>query len=653
MATRNWTHGIWRCLAAISLLAVSPLLASPEADAPPEPSPEPIADASPAEAVSPTPTPRQPVPAAAPAWAATAIYYEVIPSRFRNGDLANDPTIDMVGETRLLPTTWQLSRWTADWYARAPWEVAMGANFFENGLSSRRYGGDLEGAIQSLNYLGDLGVNAVILTRVFQSRADNTTEVSSLHHADPSFGPLALEDAAAVSAETEDPATWSFTQADRLLLEFIRQAHARGIRVLLRLDFTHIGRDFFAFRELRREQEKSRFKDWFVVTQYDDAATGKSEFKYNGWRGRDSSPEFARDEHGLASGPLAYVHAAVRRWSDPNGDGDFSDGVDGWVVDSAAELPMSFWAEWNHSLHEMNAAAFTICATRHSAEAYLKEGGFSTATDFYGFAIPTKGFFIDGKLKGSDFAALLAERREPLPLEKRPLLLNLVDSSQTDRVASMAKNPATEAYEPSQIPYDVANSAERSESYDITRPDARTRALQRMIALMQTTYRGTPAIYYGTEAGMWGGDEPDNRMPMVWEDLKFAPRLLDPRGKPRTEDDPNFDLPVYSFYKQVVQLRRDYRAFNGGALDFLEVAGDPRAFAFARTLDDQRVVVVFNRSEQARDLLLPASPIIDAFNTPAMIFTTAETPDGVGIRKSDAGISITMPGLTGVVLGGR
>lgn len=611
---------------------------------------------SPVPSASPTPTPAPvdlvpdegaPPPKVTPAWAATAIYYEILPSRFRNGDLANDPTIDTVGETHLLPGNWQLSPWTADWYGRSPWEEGLGPNFYENGLSVRRFGGDLEGCIQGLNYLKDLGINAVILTRVFQARADNSSEASSLHHVDASFGPLALEDAAALAKETEDPQTWVFTQADRLLLEFIRQAHDRGIRVLLRIDFTHIGRDFFAFRDLRRAQEASAYKNWFVVTRFDDPATEKSEFKYNGWRGRDSSPEFASNARGLAAGPRAYVTAAVHRWMDPNGDGDTADGVDGWVIDSAPELPMTFWARWHEQLRRQFPDAFTICDTRQSAEGFLKEGSFSAAMDYFGFAVPVKGFFIDGKLKGEDFGALLLQRREVVPSAKLPALLNLIDSSSTDRVASMAQNPATEAYEPSQIPYDVANSAERSESYDIRKPLERTRALQRLIALMQVTYPGAPTIYYGTEAGMWGGDEPDNRMPMVWQDMRFAPRLLDPRGKPRVEDDPNFNLAVHSFYKQVLQLHRDYRALNGGTFSLLEVTGDPRAFAFSRRATNQSLAVVFNRAEEARELLLPAAGAGRA----VMIFTTANAPEAIVLQKTPAGLSVSLPGLSGVVIG--
>lgn len=610
------------------------------------PNPEPAA----APTASPTPVGTTPIKVV-PSWAAQAVYYEIIPSRFRNGDTANDPTIDSVGEFRNLPDNWQLSPWTADWYGRSPWELSLGPNFYENGQTSRRFGGDLEGSIQSLNYLQDLGINAVILTRVFQSRSDNSSEVSSFHHVDSSFGPLALEDSAVVAKETEDPATWTFTQADRLLLEFIRQAHDRGIRVVLRIDFTHIGRDFFAFRDLSRAQEKSPYKDWFVVTRFDDPATEKSEFKYNGWRGRDSSPEFASDARGLAPGPRAYVSAAVKRWMDPNADGDPSDGVDGWLIDSAPELPMKFWTRWHEQLRKTFPDAFTLCDIRQSAEVFLKEGGFSAATDYYGFAVPVKGFFIDGKLKGEDFAALLRQRREVLPPTKIPALLNLIDSSRTDRVASMAKNPATESYEPTQIPYDVANSAERSETYDITKPDERTWSLQRMIALMQVTYPGAPAFYYGTESGMWGGDEPDNRMPMVWQDMRFAPRLHDPRGKPRIMDDPNFNLAVHSFYKQAIQLRRDYRALNGGTFLSLEVTGDPRAFAFVRASDDQRLVIVFNRAEQARELVLPASEALEKFEKPAMVFTTANEPEAILIQKNEAGLSVTLPGLSGVVIG--
>ncbi|MDX1547899.1 MAG: hypothetical protein R3247_12970, partial [Rhodothermales bacterium] len=93
---------------------------------------------------------------AAGAWAADAVFYQIFPERFRNGDPANDPTRESLEWHANPPPTWQLSSWTADWYARLPWEEAASENFYDT-VYHRRYGGDLQGVIDKLDYLKELG----------------------------------------------------------------------------------------------------------------------------------------------------------------------------------------------------------------------------------------------------------------------------------------------------------------------------------------------------------------------------------------------------------------------------------------------------------------------------------------------------------------
>ena len=98
---------------------------------------------------------------AVPDWAADAIFYQIFPERFANGDRNNDPTRESLEFPDGVPENWQISPWTGDWYARADWEKQLGPNFFENGVFHRRYGGDLQGVIDKLDYLADLGINAI------------------------------------------------------------------------------------------------------------------------------------------------------------------------------------------------------------------------------------------------------------------------------------------------------------------------------------------------------------------------------------------------------------------------------------------------------------------------------------------------------------
>src|SRR5271156_6421569 len=89
-----------------------------------------------------------------PAWAGQAIWYQIFPERFRNGDPTNDPTRDSLDDPGV-PANWHLSPWPGDWYARADWEIAEDhgpsrddtPNFYKDGSYQRRYGGDLQGVL--------------------------------------------------------------------------------------------------------------------------------------------------------------------------------------------------------------------------------------------------------------------------------------------------------------------------------------------------------------------------------------------------------------------------------------------------------------------------------------------------------------------------
>lgn len=148
-------------------------------------------------------TPR--VLATPPDWAADAIWYQIFPERFRNGDAKNDPVPASLEGTwpYEVPAGWKVSPWTSDWYALQPWEQASGKDFYHN-AQLRRYGGDLQGILDRLDYLKDLGVNALYLNPVFDSPSLHKYGAARYHHIDRHFGPDPAGDAALFAAE--DPA---------------------------------------------------------------------------------------------------------------------------------------------------------------------------------------------------------------------------------------------------------------------------------------------------------------------------------------------------------------------------------------------------------------------------------------------------------------
>ncbi len=585
-----------------------------------------------------------------PNWARDAVFYQIFPERFRNGDPANDPTWASIEMNERAPESWAITPWTGDWYARADWEKTMGDSFYDS-VFHRRYGGDLQGVIDKLDYLKDLGINALYFNPVFYARSLHKYDGSSFHHIDPYFGPDPEGDLALIEGENAlDPASWVWTAADNLFLTLLEEAHNRDIRVVIDGVFNHTGRDFFAFKDLRENQQASPYAKWYIVNQWDDPATPEDEFDHEGWWGYKPLPLFADTEDGsdLHAGPKQYVMDATARWMDPDGDGNPADGIDGWRLDVASEVPVAFWADWNAHVRELNPNAYTVTEIWEDAASFVDKGGFSATMNYHGFAVPVKGFLIDGTLAPSAFDALLQDRRTPYAEDMRHQLQNMIDSHDTDRLASMIVNAGVfdEYVAPEWFDYDRGPrvSLRENDRYQVRAPNARERQVQRLVALFQMTYVGAPMVYYGTEAGMWGADDPDDRMPMVWPDLTYDPQTADPLGRPRTPDPVAFDSALFSYYQRVITLRRDHAALRRGTFETVATVDENHTFAFRRTLDAESLVVVLNRGEEAHQLSLPMTSDSAAFE---IVFATEE---GVSLMADSMAVAVEIPALTGAVL---
>ena len=511
-------------------------------------------------------------------WNQGVLWYQIFPERFRNGTHSNDPSSKRVTSI----TEWEVSSWSADWNKMTSWEQNH-SNEFYNVVFDRRYGGDLQGIIDKLDYLQSLGIGAIYLNPVFDAISLHKYDASSFHHIDRYFGPDPDGDETIMDIEDpSDPSTWIWTSADKLFIELIKKAHNHNIKIIIDGVFNHTGRDFWAFKDIMENQEASPFSYWYHIKEFDNPATSDTnEFDYQGWWGVYDLPEFQDENGNLPYGVKEYIRDISQRWMDPNGDGNPCDGIDGWRLDVTEEVGISFWKEWHQYIKDINPYIFTSAEIwSENAVNYLNPHLFTSVMN-YPFAYVTKNFFIDKNISTVEAQKQYEHILSLYESDHRTLsLMNLMDSHDTPRLASMIVNPG--------LDYD--RQAHPKDGFNIRKPNQEERLIQRLIGLFQYTYRGSPMIYYGTETGMWGADDPHDRKPMLWEDIVYEDEVNHPHGEDRPRDKNQFDNELFKFYKEIANFRNQHiQHIKKGEVIFLQNMPE-HTIGFIRYIQEKNII---------------------------------------------------------------
>ena len=592
-----------------------------------------------------------PAQLAVPAWAADAVWYQIFVERFRNGDPANDPTLhDMDGSWPFLrPEGWEPTPWGQDWYRQEPWAEATGEDIFLT-LQLRRYGGDLQGVFDRLDYLQDLGVTALFLNPINDSPSLHKYDPRDYHHVDRNFGPDPRGDEARLAAEDPlDPDTWTWTAADSLFLALVDEVHRRGMRIILDYTWNHTGITFWAWKDVLENQDASRFSGWYEIERFDDPTTpDTSEFAYSGWAGVAVHPELKKTgrPEGLTQGPIEgtlvpevrdHVFHVTRRWLDPNGDGDPSDGIDGFRLDVAEQVPLGFWREYRRFVRSINPEAYLVGEvwwerwpdTMYDPAPWLQGDVFDAVMNYRWYE-PTRRFFASAppSLSASQYVGALDSIGLGIGPSHLKAQMNLTGSHDSPRFATSVYNPGRYKYR--------VNPRENPD-YRVNRPERRTREIQEMILVQQFTYVGAPHIWYGDEVGMWGADDPDSRKPMVWADLEYEDETTHPLGRSRRPDPVSPDTALFRVYRDLIALRKERRRlFVDGSLTWRLVDDGRGLLAYERTLGDEAAVVAFNASDQAHDAAMEAGN-----GTYRLVFP-AGAADG-GLQVTGGALAVTLP----------
>ncbi|NGP87026.1 glycoside hydrolase family 13 protein [Fodinibius halophilus] len=567
-----------------------------------------------------------------PDWAKHVIWYQVFPERFCNGDPSNDPTAERLG----MPEDWEISPWTGDWYEQAPWEKEY-SDTFRKSVYKRRYGGDLQGVLDKLDYLEELGIGGIYLNPVFDAVSLHKYDASYYHHVDRFFGPDPEGDAQIMEQEDpSDPSTWQWTSADKMLLKLIEEVHERGMRIILDGVFNHTGTDFWAFRDVLEHQQDSQFKDWYAVQSFEDPSDPESEFLYDSWWGVKSLPALKEEGKTLVAPVKEHIFEITRRWMDPDSDGDPSDGIDGWRLDVPEEIGKEFWKEWNELVTSINPEVFTVGEiwTKKSRK-WVTKDLFSSSMN-YPFTNAVIEYMVNESVKASEFLKELRNLRRQFPKDARFVLQNLMDSHDTPRLASMIVNSDLE----------FGEETKPKEGFKVRKPNIEERRVQRLIALLQYTYVGAPMIYYGTEAGMWGADDPDDRKPMVWPEHEYDPEKEHPLDKERPADDNNFDRQLFEWYKKLGAIRNAHLPLRIGEFQELAVDNARNHFCFARILNQKMFcIVAINRSDRTQKVSIPLSNFDIPENNHLENLVT-----GTRINVKDEQATLTLSPVTGAIL---
>jgi neopullulanase len=230
----------------------------------------------------------------APSWINEAVFYQIFPDRFANGNPALNP----------------------------PNVQAWGAPPTLRGFQ----GGDFAGIQARLDYLGDLGINALYFNPVFLSPSNHRYNTSDYYRFDPKLG--------------------SASDFQGLL----DAAHRRGMRVILDGVFNHCGRGFFAFSDVLENEADSPYRDWFNIRRFPLDAYGPGEaHDYQAWWRFKSLPKFN------VRNPMArrYLLDVASYW--------IEQGIDGWRLDVPSEIDdMSFWGEFRERVRRANPQAYLV-----------------------------------------------------------------------------------------------------------------------------------------------------------------------------------------------------------------------------------------------------------------------------------------------------
>ena len=631
-----------------------------------------------------------------PNWSKEAIWYNIFPDRFYNGNHYNDPIFNEFGPEAFKPNIlheqnfveeykWEKSnnvishfdrnRWTSDFREQTIWEK-LGEREIDYSLKyARMYGGDLQGIKEKIPYMKELGINAVWLNPVFFSYQNHKYGANDFRHISPDFGTIktsgethgveinrnnkygnksyvdVLGNKATTSSElkllevnlkgenrgkngygeTEDPATWVWTESDLIMVDLIKEFHKNGIRVIFDGVFNHSSSEHWTFNMVLADGENSKYKDWYKFTdfgqhvQITDDMSDEQAFEtlianrkrtiYNAWGGFDSLPEFNTFNQEYKE----YIFNITRKWMcGPDGKESENwmedDGIDGWRLDVPNCLEnQNFWNEWREVVKGSKKDSYITAELWGNASGDINGGNKFDTVMNYEWLKTVIGFFINQsreggvryKLKAQDFFNELREKRTWYPYQALQASQNLNGSHDTDRLYSRIVNDVVgrNLEEGKQLEKgyngirpDLASNNHPNTTIDWRNSPIKPKDILKLISIFQMTYIGAPMLFYGDEVGMWGATDPYCRKPMLWKEFLYDNEKNPSHINQNEVYEQKVDSDLFEWYKKLIRIRLENKTLVYGK--FREVFADNErdVIAYERVIEDHTIIVVINNS---------------------------------------------------------
>lgn len=550
-----------------------------------------------------------------PDWAKGAVMYQIFVERFFNGDRSNDV---LNGEyCYIKEKVKQIDEWGRE---PEPMDVR---NF---------YGGDLQGVMDKLDYLQDLGVQVIYLNPIFVSPSNHKYDIQDYDYVDPHFGKI-------VEDEGELLNTWDMdnTHATRyinrvtskanleasneLFIQLVEEIHKRGMKIILDGVFNHCGSfNKWLDRERIYENQEGYEPGAYVSKDspyhtffkfFNEHDWPYNEF-YDGWWGHDTLPKLNYEESPELMRDIMRIAA---KWVSPPYN------VDGWRLDVAADLGHSpefnhrFWKEFRRVVKAANPEAIIMAEHYGDARSWMQGDEWDTVMNYDAFMEPVS-WFLTGMEKHSDefnqgqfgnSESFLGAMRYHMPAFYAPSLytaMNELDNHDHSRFLTRTNHRVGR----------VGDLGSKAAEENVNK------AVLREAVVIQMTWPGAPTLYYGDEAGVCGFTDPDNRRTYPW-------------GKE--------DKDLIRFYKEMIAIHKKYPVLIDGSL--LELYHDYNLLAYGRFNIKEQIVVVLNNRNEKVHVEIPVwltgmkrseeTEMVEIFRTDALSFRRQE-----GVHEVKAGI---------------